>query len=156
IYVGHVGNFTITNSYLHDDVIGHELKSRAYNNDIENNRIFDNSGNASYSIDLPEGYSGLIRNNIIQQGPNSDNTIIISYGEESPSTGQQLSVTGNTILNEMAPLGYGLKNATAVTASVTNNTIFGLSADRVAIGPNTQSNNTTLTTEPALDTSHPW
>jgi outer membrane protein OmpA-like peptidoglycan-associated protein len=57
------------------------LKSRAYNNDIENNRIFDNTGNASYSIDLPEGNAGTIRNNIIQQGPNSDNSII-SYGEE--------------------------------------------------------------------------
>ncbi len=55
LYVGMVGSLSITNSYFHDADAGHEIKSRAEVNTIENNRIFDNNGTASYSIDLPNG-----------------------------------------------------------------------------------------------------
>ena len=56
------------NSYFHDANIGHEIKSRALNNTITGSRIFNNNGNASYEIDLPQGGNGLIQGNIIQQG----------------------------------------------------------------------------------------
>src|SRR4051812_28428502 len=55
IYVGHIASFTLTDSYIHDTREGHEVKSRAENNIITNNRIFDNNSTASYSIDLPNG-----------------------------------------------------------------------------------------------------
>jgi hypothetical protein len=72
LYIGGpLGNFKVTNSYFHDAVEGHELKSRALNSDIENNRIFDNNSTASYSIDLPNGGNAIVKNNIIQQSPNS-------------------------------------------------------------------------------------
>lgn len=50
IYVGHIASFTLTDSYIHDTSEGHEVKSRAENNIITNNRIFDNNSTASYSI----------------------------------------------------------------------------------------------------------
>ena len=50
-----IASFSITNSYIHDAVVGHEVKSRAANNIITGNRIFDNNGSASYSIDMPNG-----------------------------------------------------------------------------------------------------
>ena len=49
IYVGHIASFTLTDSYIHDAIEGHEVKSRAENNIITNNRIFDNNSTASYS-----------------------------------------------------------------------------------------------------------
>ena len=55
IYVGDIANLTITNSYFHDAIVGHEIKSRAENTTITGSRIFDNNGTASYSIDLPNG-----------------------------------------------------------------------------------------------------
>src|SRR6195256_5427190 len=51
LYVEHVDTLKITNSYFHDAVVGHEIKSRAQNTIIENSRIQDeSSGTASYSI----------------------------------------------------------------------------------------------------------
>ena len=73
IYIGAIASLTITNSYIHDAVVGHEIKSRAATTVITNNRIFDNSGTASYSIDLPNGGAGVVRGNIIQQSANSQN-----------------------------------------------------------------------------------
>ena len=69
IYVGAIANFTITNSYIHDTSVGHELKSRAANNTITNDRIFDNASTASYSIDLPNGGNATISGDVIEQGP---------------------------------------------------------------------------------------
>jgi len=56
IYIGDIKQFTLTNSYIHDANVGHEVKSRAENNTITGNRIFDNGSTSSYSIDLPNGY----------------------------------------------------------------------------------------------------
>src|SRR5207247_7504255 len=57
LYVGEVGTLTIDHSYFHDAVVGHEIKSRADNTIIQNSRIQDESGTASYSIDFPNGGS---------------------------------------------------------------------------------------------------
>ena len=82
IYINKIASLTITNSYIHDAIVGHEIKSRAAVTTIENNRIVDGTGNASYSIDLPNSGIAVIKNNLIQQGANSQNRTIISYGEE--------------------------------------------------------------------------
>ena len=56
IYVGHIAALTITGSYFHDAVVGHEIKSRALATTIQDSRIVDGTaGTASYSIDLPNG-----------------------------------------------------------------------------------------------------
>ena len=55
LYVNDIANLTITNSYFHDAIVGHEIKSRAENTTITGSRIFDNNSTASYSIDLPNG-----------------------------------------------------------------------------------------------------
>jgi hypothetical protein len=122
IYIGHISNLTITDSYIHDAVIGHEVKSRADVTVLTNNRIVDGTGSASYSIDLPNGGNAKIQNNVIEQGPNSDNRIIIDYAEEtsSPWAGSQLIVDGNTILNDQPGNPVAVSNTTSsVTAQIT-------------------------------------
>jgi hypothetical protein len=159
LYVGVVDTLTISNSYFHGAVVGHEIKSRAHNTIIENSRIQDEStGTASYSIDLPNGGNALIQNNVIEQGPLTQNSIIITSGEEGGVYGNSsLKVDFNTILNDLASSSaLAVKNATGTTAEISGNEFYGLNASQIAAGPNSQSNNTFLASEPALITTHPW
>jgi RTX calcium-binding nonapeptide repeat (4 copies) len=160
LYVGEIGTLQVTNSYLHDAVVGHEFKSRAHVNIITDNRIFDNNSDASYSIDLPQGGATTIKDNIIQQGPNSQNSGIIAYSAEAaPYAGSSLLISNNTVVNQSgSPSAAVLRNyASGVTAQISNNQIFGLTAAQIAtIGPSTLSGNAILATAPALDTSRPW
>src|SRR6185437_13551941 len=135
LYIGDIANLAINNSYFHDAIVGHEIKSRAENTIIENSRIIDGpNGTASYSIDLPNGGNAQITGNVIEQGPNSENPVIISYGEETstPYAGSNLKVTGNTIINDLnSPSAVAVDNTTSVNATISNNQIFGLSANDV-------------------------
>ena len=159
LYVGDIGSLTIDGSYLHDAVVGHEIKSRAQQTTITNSRIEDGpSGTASYSIDLTNGGNALIKGNTIEQGPLSQNPGIITFGEEGGVyANSSLTVTGNTILNDLSsPSASAVWNATGAPASVTGNAIYGLPASQVVLGSATASGNTVLSTEPALVTTSPW
>ena len=115
IYVGAIKQLTIQDSYIHDAVIGHEVKSRALNTTITGSRIQNNSGNASYEIDLPQGGNALIQGNLIQQGTGSSNPVIIAFGEEGRlNAGSNLLVRGNIIVNDKTN-GVAVRNATNST-----------------------------------------
>ncbi len=158
IYVNQVGSLTIGNSYIHDANVGHEVKSRALSTTIENSRIIDGTGTASYSIDLPNGGNAVIRNNVIQQGPNTQNPIMISYGEEgSLNGGSQLTIAGNQILNDLSSgSATGIANYTKTGATVSGNQVYGLSAVQLAHGPATVTGTSVLTSQPVLNLSSPW
>lgn len=68
LYVGAIKDLTIRDSYFHDAVVGHEIKSRAANTTITGTRILNGSGNASYAVDLPNGGVALLQGNVIQKG----------------------------------------------------------------------------------------
>ena len=153
MYIGYIAQFTLTNSYTHDAVVGHEIKSRAANNIITNNRILDNSGSASYEIDLPNGGNASITGNTIQQSAQSQNPNIIAYGEEGVThPGTTLSFTGNTIINDRSS-GTALWNASGNTAIFANNSVYSAGSTTMVSGPATQTGTTTLTTRPTLDTA---
>jgi hypothetical protein len=159
LYVNEVGTLTIDNSLFTDAVVGHEIKSRADTTIIENSRIIDGpTGTASYSIDLPNGGNAIIENNVVEQGPLSQNAVIIAYGEEGGVyAGSSLQISGNTVLNDLASSSSRLLwNETTATAAITNNQIYGLTAAQISNGPSTQSGNTLLAIEPALNLSPPY
>jgi hypothetical protein len=81
-YAGAIASVSIDNSYFHDAVVGHEIKSRAASTSVTNSRVFDNSATASYSIDAPNGGVLNVANSQIEQGPNSENRNIFAWGEE--------------------------------------------------------------------------
>ncbi len=155
LYVGEIADLTVTNSYFHDTVVGNQIKSRADNTVIENNRIIDGTnGTASYDIDLPDGGKALISGNVIQQSATSQNPAIIHFGGEGgPYAGSSLTIENNTILNDLAG-GTALLNQTSITATMDHNQLYNVT--HVASGPVSESADTILTTEPAIDTSHPW
>jgi hypothetical protein len=143
IYVGAIADFSLTNSYIHDAVVGHEVKSRAASNTITNNRIFDNNGSASYSIDLPNGGNATISGNVIEQGPNTQNPFIVAYGEEGASNpGTAFAIAGNTIVNDDPSGRFLLDSATQPTLS--GNSVWGLPATGDTV---------LLASRPTLDTS---
>ena len=150
IYIGDIASFSLTNSFSHDANVGHEIKSRAENNTITNNVILDNNSSSSYEIDLPNGGNAMISGNTIQQGPNSQNPNIIAYGEEGVRySGASLSITGNTIVNDMGR-GPAVWNASGNTAVFADNAVYGFGAAPLVNGPSTQSGTTVLTSRPSL------
>jgi Bacterial Ig-like domain/Bacterial Ig domain len=159
LYANLLASLTVNNSYFHENSVGHEIKSRALTTTITNSRVYDLNGTASYSIDLPDGGNALIQNNVIEQGPLSQNPHIIIYGEEGThplNPGTNFVIDGNTIINDKTGSAIAVHSFTSTIAQITNNKFFGLTAAQIAAGPNTQTGNQFLPTEPLLDTTHPW
>lgn len=102
MYIGKVKRFTLRGSYSHHTEIGHNVKSRASENYILYNRIMDETtGNSSYAIDLPNGGISYVIGNLIQQGPQTDNSTIVAYGKEGLSNPTNaLYFINNTVVND--------------------------------------------------------
>jgi len=160
LYVGAIQQLTIDNSYFTGAIVGHDIKSRAANTTIENSRIVEPTGNASYEIDLPNGGNALIENNVIEKGPGAGNSHFISFAEEGNAYGSAaLTVTGNTVLNDYGGGANLVVNDGSAGATITDNTLYGLTTGQIAEGPVTSTaGNTVLPQagEPALNTAPPY
>ncbi len=128
LYIGHINSLTFQYNYTHHADIGHELKSRAANNYILYNRFGEEAtGTASRSIDLPNGGLAIILGNVIEQGPNSDNSNIIGYGMEGTTNTSDTAmyVINNTIVNNKTTGSFiQVPNGTAY-CSIKNNIFAG-------------------------------
>ena len=138
LYVGEVGALNITNSYFHDAVVGHEIKSRALVTNITNNVITDGvNGTASYDIDLPNAGVARIANNVLEKGANASNWYVVHYGGETQYSygANSLDITGNTILNDMpiseaeVVLNQSNVNGLTTSANLVNNKALRLRSD---------------------------
>ena len=160
LYVGIIDNLTITNSYFHDVTVGNQIKSRAYNTTITNSRIAEGeNGTGSYSIDLPVGGKALVKDNVIIQGAHSQNPAIVHFGGEgAPHAGSSIEVASNLVTNNLSsPSSVLVLNQAGASASVVNNTVFGLTAGQiVSVGGAYVSGTTFLPSAPAFDLSSPW
>lgn len=167
IYVGAATSLTVTGSYIHDALGGHEIKSRAAVTTITNNRIFDLAASTSYSIDIPDGGLATITGNVIEKGVNAPNRYAIHFGgEANPSQpNSSLLVADNTLVNDRAAGGTAIYNASldpsgqSYPATVYGNTAYNFSEfyrDAAGgIGPADTIGPNTLLTGPAptLDTT---
>ncbi len=82
LYVGEIHRFTITGSYSHHARVGHLLKSRAEQNYVMYNRLTDETtGRASYELEFPSGGLAYVIGNIIEQGPQTENPNMVSFGD---------------------------------------------------------------------------
>ena len=156
VYIGDVNSLTVQNSTISAADVGHEIKSRAQNTTITGDTIEDGpNGTSSYEIDLPNGGNATITGNVIEKGPNAQNPHAISFGEEGGVySSSSLNVSGNTMINnDPSQSSTGVQNDTGVTASVTNNQVFGWNT--LVSGPANASSNTTLTAAPALSSLSP-
>jgi hypothetical protein len=120
IYVGYASRVTVTASYFHQAFIGHNFKSRARETRIENSYFMDGtSGTASYQVDVPEGGTVFLRGNLLQKGPNADNSILVNYGSEGQLAGatHTLTMLHNTLVSTYP--GGSFLNAAPFVQSVT-------------------------------------
>ncbi|MBY0577868.1 MAG: hypothetical protein K2P57_02355 [Burkholderiales bacterium] len=104
LYIGEIGKLVVKRSYLHDAVVGHNLKSRALENVVMDNRFADEKeGNSSYAAEFPNGGQVLFAFNVIQKGPKAENLTLVSYGAEGlRASGNAFVAKGNTFINQHA------------------------------------------------------
>lgn len=102
LYIGAIGRFRLTGSYLHHGNVGHLVKSRARTNRIEYNRITDEiGGRSSYELEFPSGGLVDVVGNVIQQTRGSRNSTIVSFGAEGYRWDRnRLALVHNTVVND--------------------------------------------------------
>lgn len=98
IYIGQSASLTVSRTRFERGTGGHYLKSRAARVSITDSSFDDSQGReTNYTIDLPNGATGLIARNVIVVGKNKENhSAIIAVAAEAranPSAG--LTVEGN-------------------------------------------------------------
>lgn len=98
IYIGQSASLTVSRVRFERGTGGHYLKSRAVRVSITDSSFDDSQGReTNYTIDLPNGATGLIARNVIVVGKNKENhSAIIAVAAEAranPSAG--LTIEGN-------------------------------------------------------------
>ncbi|MDA0372533.1 MAG: right-handed parallel beta-helix repeat-containing protein [Planctomycetota bacterium] len=84
LYVNRVRSLELRHCYVHHARRGHLVKSRARTTRILGCWVGDEEdGASSYCIDLPDGGEAYLLGNVLQKGPNSQNQILVSFGEEN-------------------------------------------------------------------------
>jgi hypothetical protein len=102
LYAGHIRALKVTGSYFHHAHAGHLLKSRAMVSTIAYNRFSDEAGGrASYELDFPNGGVVHVLGNIVQQNRETENSVIVTYGEEGLlHDHNRLLISSNTLVND--------------------------------------------------------
>ena len=97
VYAGSISRLRIVGSTFRFHKFGHHIKSRTQLTEIIGNRILDGTvGTASFSINIPNGGTALIRNNVLEKGARSNNGMaMISIGEEGVKNPSRGSVIAN-------------------------------------------------------------
>jgi len=140
LYLNVVASFQLRHCWMHNADTGHEVKSRAEVNYIEYNRISNENGTGSYEVQLCDGGTTYIIGNMIQQGPNTSNSTIIAYADESASNpDQHLYVVNNTIVNERPAGATFVYNGSTTDCLLQNNIFVG--PGTILSGPGTQVTN---------------
>ena len=127
MYIGNVRSFTMRFCYSHHAKIGHCVKSRAMNNIIMYNRIMDEeTGTASYLINLPNGGFSVVLGNTMMKGPNARNRTLVDYGSEGLSNpSKQLYVVSNTMVSTRSAGSTFVAVALGAESAKIINNIFG-------------------------------
>jgi hypothetical protein len=128
LYAGTIARLTVTGSYFHHARVGHLLKSRAAENRIMYNRLTDEiDGTASYELEFPNGGLAYVIGNIVQQGPETGNPQIVSFGAEGYSWPRnELFLVNNTLVDDRKTGGVFLRvRAGADRLVVLNNLLVG-------------------------------
>lgn len=123
LYIGNVDSLIFRYNYSHHAHVGHELKSRAWVNMIEYNRFSNEAdGDASREVDLPNGGPSFLIGNVIQQGPQGQNSNLVGYGLEGLTNpgAHQLFAINNTLVNEKNTGSFFQTNANVLLKAYNN------------------------------------
>jgi hypothetical protein len=126
IYAGAIDTLKVTGSYFHHANVGHLLKSRARNNYIANNRLTDEkTGRGSYELNFPNGGIVKLVGNIVEQSRMTENSTLVSFGEEGYLWPQnQLYLINNTLVNDHPYGGSFLRVTKGAGFVISNNNLL--------------------------------
>ena len=136
LYVGAIKKLTVTGSYFHHAKVGHLIKSRAAENHIFYNRLTDEAGGrASYELEFPNGGLAYVVGNHIQQGSQTENPTLISFGAEGYKWPRnELYLVGNTLADDRPSNGKWLAVRTDPCAKPVNLVVKALNNVLVGAG----------------------
>jgi hypothetical protein len=125
VYAGQIAMLKVEGSYFTQGRVGHLLKSRARQTHVLYNRLTDESGRASYELDLPNGGLAYVIGNIFEQGPKTENPSIISFGVEGLGrwAHNELILSHNTIVNNYGGACRIVKAAKGGTIKIFNSVL---------------------------------
>lgn len=128
IYVNDIERLIVEHCTFFEQHIGHHIKSRAERTELIGNTIEDGpDGTASYLVDIPNGGDLIMRDNILEKGPRSDNYMAaITLGEEgNKNVTREILVEDNRFTNDMERQTVFLRNLTGTTPMLRGNFLEG-------------------------------
>jgi hypothetical protein len=126
MYISACDTFTLRYCFTHASNEGHTVKSRAFRNYILYNRIASEDDSTSYEINLPNAGTSFIIGNVIEQGPNTNNSAILDYGSEGlAGHDTALYVINNTFVNDRHSGTFISVSSTQNKPKVYNNLFVG-------------------------------
>ena len=142
LYVGEIHRFTITGSYSHHARVGHLLKSRAEQNYVMYNRLTDETtGRASYELEFPSGGLAYVIGNIIEQGPQTENPNMVSFGVEGYRWPRnEIFLVNNTLVDDshgggtFLRIAAGAQRVLAINNLLLGNASFAMPTDGENVG----------------------
>src|SRR5260221_5630056 len=125
IYVGEAALLHVERSKFTETKTAHDIKSRAERTELLGNEITDGeNGTSSYLVELPNGGSLVMTNNVLQKGHNTSNpATAVSIGAEGVThRTAELTISGNKFTNDQNRETVFIRNMTATEAVLTGNT----------------------------------
>lgn len=125
LYAGAIAVLEVRGSYFGPARKGHLLKSRAKATSVFYNRLTGEGGSSSYEMDIPNGGDFTAVGNLVQQGNQTDNRALISYGAEGyrwPTNRAQIAF--NTLVNDRSQGGVFIAIRSGPAEAVISNNIL--------------------------------
>ncbi len=143
IYIGQIGVLNVRYSFFHEAKVGHNLKTRARENYIENSYFADGgSGTSSYLLNFDNGGRAVVRGNLLHKGPNAENSILIThYANIWGASFNSLTLEHNTLVSTYSG-GSFININTGAAVTLTANIFAGTGNPPLLGGATaTQANN---------------
>lgn len=128
VYVNPIERLVVENCTFLEQHIGHHIKSRATRTELVGNTIEDGpAGTASYLVDIPNGGSLVMRDNILEKGPHSDNPMVaVTLGEEgNTNVTAEIIIENNRFRNDLPHQTIFVRNLTGTNAVINGNVVSG-------------------------------
>lgn len=135
-------DFVVENSYVHDTIRGHHVKSVSANTVVRNSVLDDGNGTSSYAVDVEAGGNLLIEGNTIIQRAGGENPSIISYGSARFAGEPGAVLIQNNVFKSIGMTGAKLLyNRTDAEVKFFSNSVEGINKNALFNGLFTQQDN---------------
>jgi hypothetical protein len=128
IYVGEIALLHVERSIFRETKDAHSIKSRALRTEVIANRIEDGEkGTSSYLVEAPNGGSLILKDNVLEKGPNAGNhsAAVVIGAEGVTHRTEEIVVSGNKFTNDLPMQTIFIRNLTATEAVLTGNSFQG-------------------------------